>query len=213
MTTLDLTIDLEAPPRISRVSLLLRLLIAIALGGVLKAVGWPGSILYFALPALAAVLISQHTAAGYFTKDAPTLVRVLGWIVGFHAYMGLVTDRFPFGAADEPVRLEGEPRGTPTLGSAVARILFTAPLAIVLWLLSIVSAIIWLLAAISVLFVEHYPASWWRFQVGVLRFGARTLVYHASLADRWPPITVDTHTKGARMAPPLGNQISVNPSL
>ena len=187
----DLVIDLEAPPRFKRIGLLLRLLIAISAGSVLHAIGWPGAVLYFALPTLAAVLISQHTAAGYFTRDAPALTRVLSWLVGFHAYMGLVSDRFPLAASDEPVRLEGAPRGTPTLGSAVARIVTSLPALIVLWLLSIVSSILWLLAAIAILFVEHYPPSWWRFQCGVLRFGARLLIYHASLDDETPPIRVD----------------------
>lgn len=189
--SLDLVIDLEAPPRISRASLLLRLLILIALGGVVDAIGWPGSIPYFALPALAAVLISQHGAAGYLERDAPILVRVLSWLVGFHAYLGFITDRFPLAAPDEPVRLAGEPRGTPTLGTAVARIVSSLPALIVLWLLSIVGAVLWVLAAIAILVTEHYPASWWRFQCGVLRFGARLLVYHASLADEWPPLRVE----------------------
>jgi len=189
--SLDLVIDLEAPPRFKRIGLLLRLLIAIAAGSVLHAVGWPGGLLYFALPALAAVLISQHTASGYFTRDAPTLTRVLSWLVGFHAYMGLVSDRFPLAAPDEPVRFEGEPRGTPTLGAALARLVYSLPALIVLWLLSIVSSVLWLLAAVAILFVEHYPPSWWRFQCGVLRFGARLLVYHASLVDETPPLRVD----------------------
>ena len=177
----DLVIDLEAPPRFKRIGLLLRLLIAISAGSVLHAIGWPGAVLYFALPTLAAVLISQHTAAGYFTRDAPALTRVLSWLVGFHAYMGLVSDRFPLAAPDEPVRFEGEPRGTPTLGAALARLVYSLPALIVLWLL----------AAVAILFVEHYPPSWWRFQCGVLRFGARLLVYHASLVDETPPLRVD----------------------
>lgn len=189
--TLDIHIDLPGPAAMSRAHLLLRLLIAMAVGGLANAIGWPGGVLYFALPAIAAVLVAQHGAARFFERDAPRLTRVLGWIVGFHAYMGLLTDRFPLAAPDEPVRYEGEPQGAPTVGSAVLRVLTTIPAAIVLWVLSLLSCIVWVLAAVAILFVQHYPRSWFDFQCGVLRFAARVLAYHASLVATYPPIKVD----------------------
>jgi len=189
--TLDLEIDLPGPATMSRAHLLLRLLIAIALGGLANAVGWPGGVLYFALPAVVAVLIAQHGAPRFFERDAPVVTRVLSWVMGFHAYMGLLTDHFPLAAADEPVRYEGVPEGTPTVGSAVLRVVMTIPAVIVLWLLSIASCIVWVLAAIAILAVQHYPRSWFDFQCGVLRFAARVFAYHGSLVSTYPPIKVE----------------------
>lgn len=189
--TLDLKIDLPGPTAMSRAHLLLRLLIAIALGGLANAIGWPGGVLYFALPAVVAVLVAQHGAPRFFEHDAPLVTRVLGWVMGFHAYMGLLTDHFPMAATDAPVRYEGQPQGAPTVGSAVLRVLTTIPAMIVLWLLSIVSCVVWVMAAVAILFVQHYPRSWFDFQCGVLRFAARVLAYHGSLVAEYPPIKID----------------------
>lgn len=203
--TLDLEIDLPGPAAMSRVHLLLRLLIAMALGGIANAIGWPGGFLYFALPAVAAILLAQHGPTRFFEGDAPVVARVLGWIIGFHAYMGLLTDRFPLAAPDEPVRFAGAPHGSPTVGSAVLRVLTTIPAVLVLWVLSILSCIVWVLAAIAILFAQRYPRSWFDFQCGVLRFAARVLAYHASLVATYPPIKID-------LGPTLPRAVVVSPS-
>ncbi len=63
---------------------------------------------------------------------------------------------------------------------------------LVLGLLGIVSAVIWLIAAVMVLIQENYPDGLYNFQRGVLRWEARLLGYHASLVDQYPPFALDT---------------------
>lgn len=181
----EIAIDIPRPAQLSRAQLFVRLLIAIATGGIAHAIGWPGGILYFGLPAVAAILIAQHGAASYLGTDSPRILRVLDWLLAFAAYMSLLTDEFPLGGPRR-VRYDFTPSGTPTVASAVLRILTTIPAAFVLAILGFVSGIVTFLAAIAILFTGHYPHSWFDFQCGVLRVYARVLAYHTSLTDQYP---------------------------
>jgi hypothetical protein len=184
----EIAIDLPHPTQLSRAQLLVRLLILLATGGAARLIGWPGTLLYFGLPALAAILVAQHGPTRYLATDAPRILGVLDWLLAFVAYMELLTDEFPLGGP-RPVRYDFQPSGTPTVGSAVLRIVTSIPAAFVLALLGFVSAIVTLLAAIAILFTRHYPRSWFDFQCGVLRVYARVLAYHTSLTDQYPTFT------------------------
>ncbi len=187
----QLAIDLPPPAKLSRAHVLLRILIWCVTGALANAIGWPGTLLYFGLPVVAGVLISQHGAPRYLEEDGKVLTKFLAWLAAFWAYMSLLTDRFPLGEGEPDIRLEVTPSGTPTLGSALLRIVMSLPLAFVLALLGIASSILWLFAAIAVLFVEHYPRSWFDFQCGMIRAVTRLLVYHASLTDQYPPFGLE----------------------
>jgi len=181
----EIQIDLPYPTQLSRAHLLVRLLIAIVLGGLTKGIGgWPGGLLYLALPAIAAILISQHGPVKYLGSDGPKVVRVLDWILGFIAYMTLLTDEFPTKASR--VRYDFVPSGSPTVGSAVLRIFTSIPAAIVIGLLGIIAGFVAFLQMVWVLFAGHYPRSWFDFQSGMLRIQARLYAYHASLTETYP---------------------------
>jgi hypothetical protein len=64
------------------------------------------------------------------------------------------------------------------------------PSAFVLFLISLISSIVSLIAAISILVTEHYPESLWSFQRGVVRWEARFLSYLASLVETYPPYSL-----------------------
>lgn len=187
----DAVIELTPPGRMSRSHLLIRFLIAAATAGVLHTMGWPSSILYFGLPALAAIRISQVGARRYLDEDAPRLERVLSWLLGAYAYLGLLTDRFPGTGTDEPVRLVVRHQGEPTTRSAVLRVFTSIPAILFLAVLGFLSSLLWIVAAICVLFSAHYPRSIFDFQCGVLRCHARWFGYHASLTDAYPPFTLE----------------------
>jgi hypothetical protein len=192
----DLIIELPHPERMSRAHLVVRMLIGCITGGILHSVGWPGGFLYLALPALAAILLSQHGADRYLGTDVPVLVRVLDWVMSFYAYMALLTDDFPLGDR-HPVRYALTPGGAPTVRTAVLRILTSLPAALVLLLFGFVAALLGFFAWCAILFVGHYPRAWFDFQCGVLRFQARLLAYHASIVDAYPPISLELGPSGS----------------
>ena len=51
------------------------------------------------------------------------------------------------------------------MGSALLRILYAIPSLLVLAILSVVGAVVWLIAVVLVLVNERYPESLWRFRI------------------------------------------------
>ena len=119
------------------------------------------------------------------------MTRVLNWILDLVAYLALLTDQLP-GRGEHPVRFQVDRLGSPTVGSALLRILYSIPSLIVLAILTFVGAIVWMIAVVLVLVDEKYPESLWRFLLGIVRWEACLLAYLASLVDRYPPFTLET---------------------
>jgi Domain of unknown function (DUF4389) len=179
--------DVDRPPSFGRVYILLRLALLLVLGWI----SHPYGLLWLGIPVVAAILVSQKGGQQYLDENGPTVTRVLGWIVAVLAYLALLTDRLPGG--DEPsVRFEVERSGSPTVGSALLRIVYAIPSLIVLAILGFVGAIVWVIAVVFVLVNERYPESLWRFQCGIVRWAASVFAYLASLVDRYPPFKLQT---------------------
>ncbi len=196
----DVILDLDPPVRMSRTHLVLRLLIAASFGILVHAVGWPGGLIYFGIPALAAIRISQLGSARYLAEDTRHWDRIGTWLFGFAAYMALVTDRVPRDAAGGDVRFESHPEGAPRTGSAVLRVLTSIPAVLYLAILGWLASIAWVIAAIAILLVARVPRSIFDFQCAILRCHARWLGYHASLTDRYPPFRLDLGPDHVRTA-------------
>ena len=179
--------DIERPPAFQRAHVFLRLALLIVIGWI----GHPFGLLWLGVPVVAAILVAQKGGQRYLDEDGPTLTRALTWIIAVIAYLALLTDRLP--GRDEPtVRFEVERSGSPTVGSALLRILCSIPSLIVLAILVFVGAFVWLLAVVLVLASERYPESAWRFLCGLVRWEAYLFAYLASLNDRYPPFTLET---------------------
>jgi hypothetical protein len=85
-----------------------------------------------------------------------------------------------------------ERSGSPTVGSALLRVVLAIPSLVVLAVLAFVGSIIWVIAAVLVLVTENYPEGLWRFLLGLVRWEAWLLAYLASLVDQYPPFTLET---------------------
>lgn len=181
------SLDLERPVTFERAHVFLRLALLIVIGWIAHPIG----LLWLGLPVVAAILVSQSGGERYLHEHGPTAIRVLGWILGVVTYLALLTDRLPR-RGEEPVRFQVERSGSPTVGSALLRILTAIPSIIVLALLVYVGAIVWLVAAVLVLVDGSYPDSLWRFLLGIVRWEASLFSYLASLVDRYPPFTLET---------------------
>jgi len=184
--------SIARPEKFERPHVFLRIVVVAILALLGGAFGWLFGLAYLVFPAAAAIFISQKGPEKFLEEDGPRLTGWVRWIVALYAYLALLTDRFPTEKPEEIVRLEIQPGGSPTVGSALLRIILAIPSAFVLGLLGIVAGVIWIIAAIMVLIQENYPAGMFDFQCAVLRWQARLLGYQTSLVEPYPPFAVDT---------------------
>jgi hypothetical protein len=182
--------DLERPARFDRGHVVLRLLILVVLSWL---VGWGGGLglVYLAVPVVAAILISQKGGERYLAEDGDRVSGWLAFLIGVLAYLALLTDQLP-GGGRRPLRFEVAVSGSPTVGSALLRLVTAIPISAITNALGIVGWLVWLIAAIWVLVSEQYPEGLWRFQRGLIRWQAQLLGYLASLVQPYPPFSFDT---------------------
>ena len=192
MAEYPVVFDITRPEKFERSQVFLRILLLIIVSIVTGTVGWMFGLVYLLLPVLAAILVSNRGSQRFIEEDGPRVSGWLRWLVAFYAYLIILTDRFPTERPEEIVRFEVRAGGSPTVGSALLRLIYSIPNAFVFVLLGIVSVAVWLIAAVMVLLRESYPEGLYNFQRGVLRWEARLLGYHASLVQEYPPFALDT---------------------
>src|SRR5262245_32741863 len=122
MGTYPVTFDVAARPALwSRAQVAIRLLTLLILAILGVRLGWLFVLAYFALPLIAAVVLSRRGATGYFSDTAPGVEQAVAWLLGLFSYMAFLTDDLP--RLREPgVRFEVQRTGEPTVGSALWRI-------------------------------------------------------------------------------------------
>lgn len=208
MASYPVAFDVQRPEKFERTQVALRILIFIVLS-ILSIAGAVFSLLYLAVPIYAAVLISQKGPEAYLSERGGPMLNILRWYLAIYAYLALLTDRFPTEKPEEAIRFDITPGGSPTVGSALLRLIMSIPSAFVLAILGILGFIVWIIAAISVLIQENYSEGLWNFQLALNRWQARLLGYHASLVDPYPPFAIDTGPEevtagggGQQAAPP-----------
>ena len=192
MAEYPVVFDITRPEKFERSQVFLRILLLIIVSIVTGTVGWMFGLVYLLLPVLAAILVSNRGSQRFIEEEGPRVSGWLRWLVAFYAYLIILTDRFPTERPEEIVRFEVRAGGSPTVGSALLRLIYSIPNAFVFVLLGIVSVAVWLIAALMVLLRESYPEGLYNFQRGVLRWEARLLGYHASLVEEYPPFALDT---------------------
>ncbi len=183
--------DVDRPDKFERPHLVIRIVVAIILS-IIGALGWILGLVYLAFPVIAAIFISQKGPQKFLEEDGPRMASWIRWVLALYAYVAILTDRFPTEKPEDIIHFEVQTGGSPTVGSALLRLIYSIPSAFVLSLLGIVSAIIWLIAAVMVLVQENYADGLYDFQRGVLRWEARLLAYHCSLVEPYPPFALDT---------------------
>jgi hypothetical protein len=172
----------DQPTTFQRAHVFLRILILVLISFIASPLG----ILYLGLPVVAAVFVAQKGGERYVQETGPKVATVLRWLMAVTAYIAILTDRLP-GGGEEPVRLEIERSGSPTVGSCLLRILYAIPSALALTLVGFVGLVVWVAAAVLVLVRESYPQSFRTFLTALARWQARLFVYLASLVEPYPP--------------------------
>ncbi|HSD90279.1 MAG TPA: DUF4389 domain-containing protein [Kofleriaceae bacterium] len=194
MTDYPVQLDVTSPAHFARVQLLLRIAFAIVAGWLGVTGGWVACVLFAVLPLVAAIAMSSYGREKYLTDSAPKIWSVLNWLIELSAFMLLLTDRFPVRHEEDALHSEIRFTGKPTIGSALIRLLTSIPSAIVLFFISIVSGFVWLIGAFLILVGAPMPHWVTAYQLGVLRWQARLIAYHASLVEEYPPFALDTET-------------------
>jgi Domain of unknown function (DUF4389) len=195
-------LDVTSPLRYERIQIVLRFAIAIALGWLGSITGWLPGLVFFALPVIAATVVSTRGAQRYLDDVAPTLWRAIRWLLALTAYMLLLVDRFPAGEATD-VQVNVQAGAHPTTGSTLLRLITSIPSAFVLGILGIASSVLFVVGVATILIDGQVPRAILAFQRGMLRWQARLWAYHASLVDEYPPFSFEeseaTPTDRARM--------------
>lgn len=183
--------DVERPVSYQPAQLLVRILFMIALAVIGAPLGWVFHVLYLGLPIMAAVA-GPALGDRYAEQVGTPLLRALRWLLALHAYLALLTDRPPLDEQHLGVRYDVLCRGTPTVSSALLRLMTSIPAAIALWVLGMISGVLWPFAAVSVVLWRRVPDWIFDFQRGVLRLFARFVAHHASLVEGGAPVTFET---------------------
>ena len=191
MTAYLVRFNVKRPERFERTQVALRILVILVLSLLGGIIGWSLGLVYLAIPVLAAVLISQKGGARYLEDRGGPAMTLLQWYLALYTYLSMLADKFP-SEPEEIISFEVRTQGTPSVGSALLRLIYSIPSAIVLALLGIIAMFIWIVAVVSVLINESYSEGLYNLQLGIMRWHARLLGYHASLVDQYPPFALDT---------------------
>jgi hypothetical protein len=192
------TFNVERPTEaFDKAQVLLRIIIVVVIGWLAN---WIVGAAYWVLPILAAVMISQKGAAQYLADAQTGPVRWIKYLMAFFNYISLATDKLAFDDPDS-IDFKVTPTGTPTVGSALLRIILGIPHAIVLGILGIAFVVVWIISAASILINGTYPDWAFNFIRGYLRWNARVLAYMASLVDEYPPFSFENGGAPAPAAP------------
>lgn len=186
-------VSMESPRRFQRVHVLLRIGIWIVLGW-LSNVGL--GFVFLAGPVVTAVLVAQG-GDGFHTRYGETYRKVVSFWTGLQGYLFFGTDTFPSWGQEGPVRYSYRPTGTPTVGSALLRLIMVIPHAIVLFVVGILAALAGLAALVTILVDESVPMGLWKFLMGVVAWQARVFSYFLSMVEEYPPFSLDVEVRGA----------------
>ena len=188
MATYAVVYDIQQQETYNRVHVAIR----VAILFVLWILGWLLSLVYLAIPVLAAIQISQKGKDTYFAEAEQGMASWLRWLAGLFSYQLVLTDKLPNEDMTSVMRFQVTPVGDSTAGHVLLRIILAIPHAFVLGLLGIVAGLLALVAAIMVLVQEKYPQGIFDFNRGYMRWNARMYGYLAGFSDQYPPFALDT---------------------
>jgi hypothetical protein len=182
--------SVERPLRYSRINLAVRVLAFIAIGVLGLSFGSVFLFAYLALPVIVAIRLAGAREPGaYLLQDGPRVIAALRWLAAVFAWAGLTAERLPSRSPAETVTVELEETShqVATPSSAIWRVIAGIPSAVVLAILGCLGGLVWLWAALSILFTERVGSGAFNYLAGLQRWGIRLLAYQASLVDEYPP--------------------------
>lgn len=187
----------DRPDQFDRLQLLIRVVAFCALGMIGLSFGMVMMFGFVALPAFAAIRLTTRSQADYVQRDGLRIANGLRWFAAISAWAGLITDRLPHETPSETLRVDLTPTAHPTPTTAIVRVLTGIPSAFVLALLGCLGVVVWVWAALSILFVRRVGPGAFAYLVGLQRWSIRLLAYQAALVDDYPPFTFEDVPDGS----------------
>jgi hypothetical protein len=182
------------PERYDRIQLLWRLGIWMVLGAVTNGVlGFA----YFAGPIVSAIFVSRHGADGFHEKYGAKYAKFVSFYADLQTYFLFGTDEFPSWGKEGAAHYSYQPSGSPTVGSALLRLIMVIPHAIMGWVLGIIIFGASLVAIVTVLMSETVSEGIWGILMGIVAWEARVLTYFLSMVEEYPPFSLDKEVRGA----------------
>jgi hypothetical protein len=179
--------DVAYPLRLSRGRTLLRLPLAV-----------PHLIVLYLLEAVASLLALFSWFALLFTGRFPASMfefvsGVLRWQLNVLAYLELMRDEYPpfsFEAGEYPLRFDVPRAARQSRLRLFTRWIAVLPNYVVLQFVLLASVLTGFIAWWAILFSGRYPRGLFKFNVGALRWFARTTSYALMLRDEYPPYSL-----------------------
>jgi hypothetical protein len=181
-------LSVERQWEFARVHVVLRLVAAVVLYTVVPAV--LGALIVLG-PIVTAVLAHHAGGERFHARYRANYGHMLQFLTGINAYMFVVTDSFPEWGVTGPAKVEVQPSGQPTIGSALVRIVTVIPQVVALVALGAIAVVASLLAMIMVLLDHTVPDVLWRYQVGFVTWFARVFAYLYSMVEEYPPFAFE----------------------
>ncbi|MGQ9572899.1 MAG: DUF4389 domain-containing protein [Dehalococcoidia bacterium] len=181
--TLDMTCR-QKVPRDQGIIHTIALFVLWFLGGII------GFLAYIVAPIVIAYRVSRKGGEKYIEEEAPEFSRYAAMFVALYAYAFFLTDELPDKAVGSSVQVEFKPSGNPAWLDALLRPILLIPHGFVLGLFGIAFIIILPWTIIDALANERYPARFFSFMLGYLRWQTRTTAYLFSLTQQYPPFPV-----------------------
>lgn len=188
------TFNIAKPQKFQRIQIALRFIIIFLLS-LINTLFYIYLALYLAIPLLASILLSQKGAEKYLQESNGNILKWISFLVGFNAYLGLLTDKFPIESNFDHFNLKITPGGKPTIGDPLLRILLALPHYIALIIVAIPLVVLYPLAAIFILATENYPDFFYSYLRGYVRWQTRVYFYLAAIVEEYPPFSFRNGTK------------------
>ena len=185
MAAHPIQLHVERSTRVSRVQVLVRVALAVAVTTLgVSSVYW---LLYLEVPALVALTIRHRGRDHYLAVMGPRLVSGLRWLAGAFAYLCLLTEESP-STGQGPVVLTVDIGSSATPASVLARLILALPALLLAAALAFGGVFAWALAVAWALITGRVPAPLADFFELLIRTQVRLFAYHLCLVDRYPSL-------------------------
>jgi Domain of unknown function (DUF4389)/zinc-ribbon domain len=196
------TFDVEYPEKVSRVSTLFRLLLAVPQLLVIYALGNVVGIITFV--AWFAILFTRRYPKGLFEL----VVSFNRWTANVHAYMALLRDEYPPFSTDPgryAVIYEVEYPEKLSRWLIFVKWFLVLLHQVVLYFLGLLAFLADIVAYFAILITGRFPRAFFNYIVGVMRWYYRVSAYSSLLRDEFPPFS-----KRADARPGSGRAIALS---